>query len=98
MCIINIMETTTNVFKILLALTIVASFVFGVLKLKEIEETKKKQLEEYQNVVKLLENYKPVTITNTLVTDDQFMSILVKKLSSDSEFLAAVAKAVKNPK
>lgn len=92
------METTFNIFKTLVILLFLATLVFIALKLKSIEETKQKQLDEYQHVIKLLEAYKPMSVSTTLMTDDQFMSVLIKKLSSDSEFLAAVAKTVKNIK
>jgi hypothetical protein len=84
-----------NFVKSLIMFSIVAALGAIVFYLYRIEKVKKEGLVEYQNMVVLLEKYKPSTVSTTLQTDDKFMKVLISKLSSDKDFLAAVAKEVK---
>lgn len=84
-----------NIVKGIIMFSIIAALGAIVFYLYRIEQVKKAELVEYQNMVILLEKYKPSTVSTTLQTDDKFMKVLISKLSSDKDFLAAVAKEVK---
>lgn len=85
-----------NLLKASFIIIFIASLGSVIYYLYKIENIKREELKEYKNMVVLLEKYKPSTVSTVLKTDDNFMKVLISRLSSDKDFVAKVATEIKN--
>lgn len=92
------MSDTSPALRVFIGLLVLGWLVFVAVYVFKIESIKRKDLQTKEAVLAALEQYKPMTITTTLKTDENFMAVLIKKLSDDKDFVAKVAAEAKKTK
>jgi hypothetical protein len=89
------LTVTDKITRILMLLFVFGWCVFIAFYIYKLEKAKRQDIADRAVVLAYLEQYKPMTITTTLKTDENFMAVLIRKLSDDPTFAAKVAAELK---
>lgn len=88
-------DNLSTIFKMIVVLVFLALLGCNAYYTKKLGDIKEKENAELASISKNLDLYKPSTVSRTLQTDDKFMSILVKLLSDDKDFLNKLSTEIK---